>query len=483
MRLAVIRDHQRKLQAWAAVQLKPGTRTLTRRLSNVPTGSKLNLRVTAGPGRSKSREIIALKVVAPHRAAPGNRAPTSLLLTGSTVAENRPPGTIVGTLTATDPDPADTQSFSLVPGPGADDNASFAIDGATLRTSASFDFETRPALAIRVRVSDGKGATLETPLTIAVANVDEAPAVANTGEAPAVAHADAAPAVATSTGATANTEGATTPVDPALTVSDPDDANIEGAVVRIAGGFQTGDQLVFVAVPGIAGAYDSTTGVLTLTGSAPKADYQSALRSVAYRHAGDNPSASKAIEFTVSDGELASAPATKAIAVAAVNDAPVLTAGAGLLGYTENDPPMAVAAGLTLVDADSSSISGATVRISANYAGAQDVLALANSLAHPLITAVAAGDTLTLSGAASPAAYQSALRDVTYANGSDTPSALIRTISWQATDDGAAASSVATRTVVVAPVDDPPVAVDDSATVVEDSGTGAVGVLGNDTDV
>ena len=58
-------------------------------------------------------------------------------------------------------------------------------------------------------------------------------------------------------------------------------------------------------------------------------------------------------------------------------------------------------------------ITGATVQISGNFASGQDVLALAGS--HPGIGASFVGDTLTLTGSASPAAYQAALRDVTYA--------------------------------------------------------------------
>ena len=55
--------------------------------------------------------------------------------------------------------------------------------------------------------------------------------------------------------------------------------------------------------------------------------------------------------------------------------------------------------GVTVTDPDGSSITGATVQISANYAGAQDQLALSG--VHPGITAAQVGDTLTLSGTAS----------------------------------------------------------------------------------
>ena len=136
---------------------------------------------------------------------------------------------------------------------------------------------------------------------------------------------------------------------------------------------------------------------------------------------------------------------------------------------------------MTVTDPDAgTTITGATVQITGDYAGAQDVLALAGS--HPGITASFAGDTLTLTGNASPAAYQAALRDVTYRNSSENPSTLPRTITFTVTDDTARSGSD-TKGITVTAVDDPPVAVNDSATVLEDAAATAITVLTNDTDV
>jgi hypothetical protein len=83
--------------------------------------------------------------------------------------------------------------------------------------------------------------------------------------------------------------------------------------VRISSGFESGDQLVFVDQLGITGSYDSVTGVLTLTGTASIADYETALRSLAYRHTGDYPQVSKTVEFKVNDGDADSNAALKTI--------------------------------------------------------------------------------------------------------------------------------------------------------------------------
>ena len=45
------------------------------------------------------------------------------------IAENQPIGTAVGTFSTTDPDAANTFTYTLVSGTGSTDNASFAIVG------------------------------------------------------------------------------------------------------------------------------------------------------------------------------------------------------------------------------------------------------------------------------------------------------------------------------------------------------------------
>ena len=86
-----------------------------------------------------------------------NKPPTTVRLKPNTVAENSPIGTKVGKLKATDPDPGDKHTFTLVQGVGAGDNASFTIDGQRLLTAAALEFEADPSLSIRVRATDMRG--------------------------------------------------------------------------------------------------------------------------------------------------------------------------------------------------------------------------------------------------------------------------------------------------------------------------------------
>ncbi|MCW9681474.1 cadherin domain-containing protein, partial [Dolichospermum planctonicum UHCC 0167] len=104
-----------------------------------------------------------------------NETPTNLTLSTSTVAENQIIGTVIGNLTSTDPDTANTFTYNLVPGTGATDNSLFTISGNQLRTNAVFDFETKNSYSVRLRTTDQSGLSFEKQLTIGVSNVNETP--------------------------------------------------------------------------------------------------------------------------------------------------------------------------------------------------------------------------------------------------------------------------------------------------------------------
>ncbi len=104
-------------------------------------------------------------------------APTNISLSASTVAENEPAGTLVGTLSTADPDAGELHTYALVPGEGDDDNGSFVIptDTNELRTAESFDFEAKSSYSIRVRSTDSGGLYKEEQRTIRVTNINESP--------------------------------------------------------------------------------------------------------------------------------------------------------------------------------------------------------------------------------------------------------------------------------------------------------------------
>ena len=104
-----------------------------------------------------------------------NAAPTAITLSDNSVNENLPSGTVVGTLSTEDPDAGDTNIYSLVAGDVPNDNASFTIDGNTLKTASSFDYEANHTYQITVRTTDQSLAYYEQEFTINVAGVNEAP--------------------------------------------------------------------------------------------------------------------------------------------------------------------------------------------------------------------------------------------------------------------------------------------------------------------
>jgi hypothetical protein len=159
---------------------------------------------------------------------------------------------------------------------------------------------------------------------------------------------------------------------------------------------------------------------------------------------GNNPSG------PLSDSE------TQPFFVTAVNDAPVLGSITPAVTFVENQPPVTVAANVTIVDVDSANMLTATVTLATTPDGAEEVLAATVS---PGMSASynPASRTLTLSGSATRAAYQTALRSVTYSNSDDTPTTTPRTLSFVVFDDKGAASNTSLQTVNMQATNDSPV--------------------------
>ncbi|MFO0869118.1 MAG: cadherin domain-containing protein [Pirellulales bacterium] len=106
-----------------------------------------------------------------------NEAPTAIALSNAKVAGNQSAGTAVGTLSTTDSDAGQTFSYSLVSGPGATDNASFAIVGATLQTNVVLDPTVASSYSIRIRSTDQGGLSVEQVFTIQVTSGNQPPLV------------------------------------------------------------------------------------------------------------------------------------------------------------------------------------------------------------------------------------------------------------------------------------------------------------------
>jgi hypothetical protein len=191
------------------------------------------------------------------------------------------------------------------------------------------------AKAFSVSASDGSASSSVATISIDFAAVNDPP-------------------IATAGGTLVYTENdLAAAIDTTLTLADVDNTSLTGANVTIAAGLTSGDLLGFTSQNGIAGAYDSGTGVLSLTGIATLSQYQAALRSISYSSSSENPTAtaaSRTISWQVNDGSAVSIPVTSTVSITSVNDAPTLTAAGQSAQLIEGDAASAVVSGSLLFD-------------------------------------------------------------------------------------------------------------------------------------
>ncbi|PUE47863.1 hypothetical protein B9Z47_08305 [Limnohabitans sp. 2KL-1] len=252
-----------------------------------------------------------------------------------------------------------------------------------------------------------------------------------------------------------------------ITVTDVDNATLSNATVTISGGFKIGEDVLSFTNAGVAtmgnitGSYNTTTGVMSLISSgnsATKAQWETALRAVAYNNTSDNPTtAARTVSYVVNDGTVNGNTVTSTINLMPVNDAPVLNVGS-TLAYTENDAAKVINSVITVNDVDSSTLTSATVTISGGFMPGEDVLSFTNTGMGNITGTYSAG-VMSLSsagGTATTAEWQAALRAVAYNNTSDNPSTAARTVSY-VVNDGSVNGNTVTSTINLTPVNDAPV--------------------------
>ncbi len=104
-----------------------------------------------------------------------NNPPSMLSVSTNSFNENLSINSTVATLSATDPDAAETFTYTLVNGDGSTHNSLFNISGSNLRVSSLINFETLKTCSIRLRVTDSRTCSYERTLTLNVNDVNEAP--------------------------------------------------------------------------------------------------------------------------------------------------------------------------------------------------------------------------------------------------------------------------------------------------------------------
>lgn len=132
------------------------------------------------------------------------------------------------------------------------------------------------------------------------------------------------------------------------------------------------------------------------------------------------------------------------------------------MNYVNGSSAVLVDDNVSISDVDSTTLTGATVSISNNYQSSEDSLQFTNQNG---ITGSYSSGTLTLSGTASLAAYQAALRSVKYFDSNLSPNAATRTIQFNV-NDGTDDSNATYRNIAFSGVNSPPVISEGASTSV-----------------
>lgn len=98
-----------------------------------------------------------------------NSAPTDIAISKITVSEDSEIGTVIGEISATDPDAGNTHTFTLY----GDDHSKFKLDGNKLKLNTKLDYETDSLYNINIMAVDNSGAEFSKSFVIKVTDVFE----------------------------------------------------------------------------------------------------------------------------------------------------------------------------------------------------------------------------------------------------------------------------------------------------------------------
>ncbi|MEX0744435.1 MAG: cadherin-like domain-containing protein, partial [Phycisphaeraceae bacterium] len=188
-------------------------------------------------------------------------------------------------------------------------------------------------------------------------------------------------------------------IAPAGTLTDTDSANLTSLTITLMtrpdGDAAESLSLNAAAATAVSGAgltvgYTASSGVLSITGSASVATYQTILQGIQYNNTSDTPSTSnRAVTVAANDGALPSLTQTSTAMVTAANDAPVLDAVQ--LTVSEGATTVPAPADFNITDPDSGAF---TYTVSGVAGGSFEVLAGASWNAQASFTTaqLAAGE-------------------------------------------------------------------------------------------
>ena len=226
----------------------------------------------------------------------------------------------------------------------------------------------------------------------------------------------------------------------AVDVADLDSDYISKATLKITLLAQSGDTLGYIAPEGnpVIASWDASNKTLTLSGLATKAQYEEALKAITFSATG-GALLVRTVSVNVFDETGVESVIAGTVLANVVNPLPPLVTPIGrILTYSAGKSAVNPITAVNIADADSDYMFGATVEISNNYNNG-DVLGYVAPANNPVTASWNASTrTLTLSGTATKAQYEAALKAVTFY--ATTPGGLwnlgeIRTMKVVVTDD------------------------------------------------
>ncbi|WPN59446.1 VCBS domain-containing protein [Pseudomonas sp. P9_31] len=261
-----------------------------------------------------------------------------------TLTETNAPLTTGGSLTVSDID--SPESFQAQSGT-TNANGIFAIDTTgnwSYTANSAFDaLNVGDSLTDTFAVLSADGT--ETSVSVTINGTNDAPVTDLNGGG---AGNDATAAF---------TEQTSVLIAPSATITDIDSANLTSMTatltVRPDGNATESLSLnasATTAAAGLTVSYTTGTGVLSITGSATKATYQTILDGILYNNSSDTPTTSdRTVNVLVSDGIDSSISHSVTIGITALNDTPVNTLPAS---YTTNEDTAFKLSGLSVADVD-----------------------------------------------------------------------------------------------------------------------------------
>ena len=187
-------------------------------------------------------------------------------------------------------------------------------------------------------------------------------------------------------------------MDADVSVIDIDSPNLASAQVTLTNGDALGSLTFNGTAPGGIVVVGSGSHLITLTGAASAAAYQTALQQITFNNTGTNPSTeTRVIDIVVNDGVHNSNTAQALIQIEVVNNsAPVLDLdvndSSGSFdsnfrnAFTENGAPVPIAdVDTSITDADSSTLLSATITLANPQTG--DLLTVSGTLPGLITTA------------------------------------------------------------------------------------------------